>query len=255
MISLLMVTASLAILLPYFAFVMSFLSPVNVIRKMQNSAIISVKQLKTRPLPESKKRMLDSVDELQDIAKRALELSDRSVEMASINALHDLIVDYQPLAANIGVLLGLIVLIIEIGQNTEMMRAQMTQERTNHLVQKFDANIHSDYWPTIAAKRDEASSTSDWIESLTGEEYQRVLNAYYRDISDIRNQFYQYQQGYLPQEVWDASTRGQIIRLLNLGSALGRPERFEGNAALKAEIKDIAETEKAPFPNDDGTWP
>ena len=159
------------------------------------------------------------------------------------------------LAANIGVLVGLIVLIIEIGQNTEVMRAQMAQERANQIVQKMDAYIHSDYWPMIAAKRDEAGSPREWIASLNGEDYQRVLYTYVRDINDIRNQFYQYQQGYLPQVVWDASTRGQIVRLLNLGSALGRPERFEGDAEFKAEIQRIAEEEKMTFPNDDGVWP
>ena len=55
--------------------------------------------------------------------------------------------------------------------------------------------------------------------------------------------------------VWDASTYGQIVRLLRLGAALGRPERFEGNAAFRNEIKRIAELENLPFPNEDGTWP
>ena len=159
------------------------------------------------------------------------------------------------LGANIGVLIGIVVLTIEIAQNTDMMRAQMAQERANQIVQSLDADIHSDYWPAIAAKRDEAANPSDWIASLTGEELQRVLYTYYRDINDIRNQFYQYDQGYLSQEIWEASSRGQIIRLLNLGAALGRPERFEGNAEFKAEIRRVAEEEKAPFPNDDGAWP
>jgi hypothetical protein len=159
------------------------------------------------------------------------------------------------LGANLGVLVGIVVLIAEIAQNTEMMRAQMAQERANQIVQKMDANIHSDYWPPIAAKRDKAGNPREWIASLTSDEFQRVVSTYYRDIVDIRNQFYQYQQGYFPQEVWDASTRGQIVRLLNLGAALGRPERFEGNAEFKAEIRRIAEEEKAPFPNDDGAWP
>ena len=114
-------------------------------------------------------------------------------------------------------LIGLIVLIIELGQNTEMMRGQIAQERANHTVQKFDALIHSDYWPAIVAKRDEFNSDRDWIDALTSEEYQRVLNFYHREINDIRNQHYQYQQGFLPQESWDASTYGQVVRLLNLG--------------------------------------
>ncbi len=159
------------------------------------------------------------------------------------------------LAANLGVLGGIILILIELNQNSDLMRAQMTQERANHLVDMFDANIHSDYWPKIAAKREESNSEKEWIASLTGEEYQRVFYVYLREINDVRNQFYQYQQGYLPQVVWDASSRGQIMRLLNLAAALGRPERFEGDADFKAEIKRIAEEENLPFPNDDGTWP
>jgi hypothetical protein len=159
------------------------------------------------------------------------------------------------LGANLGVLIGLVVLIVEIGQNTEMMRAQMSQERANQTVQKFNENIHSDYWPAIAAKRHKANNADEWISSLTGEEYQRVRSTYYREINDIRNQFYQYRQGYLPQEIWDTSIRAQIVLLLGLGAALKIPERFEGDAEFNSELRRIAEVENAPFPDDNGKWP
>ena len=53
--------------------------------------------------------------------------------------------------ANIGVLAGIALILIELDQNADLMRAQLVQERANHLVEKYDAIIHSDYWPRIAA--------------------------------------------------------------------------------------------------------
>ena len=101
LISIFMVTLSLVILLPYFAFVMSFLSPVNIISKIQDSALASVKNIETGPTDISKLKFLNAVDELQDIARRSVELSDRAVETASINALLELTVSYQSLINNI----------------------------------------------------------------------------------------------------------------------------------------------------------
>ncbi len=160
------------------------------------------------------------------------------------------------LGANLGVLVGIILILIELNQNAELMRAQIAQTRADNLISSMEDRMHSDHWPAISAKLYlDGEMRGDDLASLSPEERERVFYYYYRNINDIRNQFYQYQQGYLPQEVWDASSRGQIIRLLNLGAALGRPERFEGNAEFKAEIRRIAEEEKVPFPNDDGTWP
>ncbi len=157
------------------------------------------------------------------------------------------------LGANFGVLIGIILILIELNQNADLMRAQMTQERANHLVEKYDAIIHSDFWPAIAAKRAEANSREDWIAALTPEEYQRVLFTYYRDINDVANQFYQYQQGYLPQEVWDNSSKNQIERLISLAADLGR-KRLGSNPAFREELRRIADEEGLPYPDDDGVW-
>ncbi len=157
------------------------------------------------------------------------------------------------LGANFGVLIGIILILIELNQNADLMRAQMTQERANHLVDKYDANIHSEFWPAIAAKRAEANSREEWIAALTPEEYQRVLYTYYRDINDVANQFYQYQEGYLPQEIWDAASRDQIVRLIALAADLGR-KRMGANPAFREELRRIADEEGLPYPDDDGVW-
>ena len=102
LLSLLMVTISLIVLLPYFGFVLSFLSPVNVIGKIQKSALVAIKNVEQSTVSHSQLKFLDAVDELQDIARRSSELSDRAVEMASINAMQDLIIDYQGMVEDLG---------------------------------------------------------------------------------------------------------------------------------------------------------
>jgi hypothetical protein len=71
---------------------------------------------------------------------------------------------------------------------------------------------HSDHWPAILAKRDIAESPSAWVDSLTPEEIVRVRFHLLGNLASITNQYYQYQNGYLDEVVWEESTRDQIIR-------------------------------------------
>jgi hypothetical protein len=96
--SMIVVTVSLVILLPYFAFVLSFLSPISVISKIQESALESITNIDSDSSKKAKNAVRSGIDELQDIARRASELNDRAVAMASINALLGLLIKYQTLA-------------------------------------------------------------------------------------------------------------------------------------------------------------
>jgi hypothetical protein len=58
------------------------------------------------------------------------------------------------LSANIGVVIGLVLLIVEIGQNTEMMRAQINQSRTDTAMFDLQGVFNSDYIPALLVKRD-----------------------------------------------------------------------------------------------------
>ena len=157
------------------------------------------------------------------------------------------------LGANLGVLVGLVVLIVEIGQNTEMMRAQMVQARADTAVANVRSVVHSDYWPKIWAKRAASASTEDWLDSLTPEEQVRVLYEYLTYVNDLRNQFYQYQEGYLPPRIWHTSSRSQMIRMIDLASALGRG-CGNRDPDFVAEVKRIATEEGLPRCNDAGEW-
>jgi hypothetical protein len=117
------------------------------------------------------------------------------------------------LGANLGVLVGIILILIELNQNAEMMKLQMTQARADIVVQSYLSQQHSDHWPSIRAKRRSAQSVEAWIGSLTPEEYERVFYHHLAEYHSIRNQHVQYQAGYLDEAIWQSSTRGQIERL------------------------------------------
>ena len=73
------------------------------------------------------------------------------------------------LGANIGVVIGLVLLVVEIGQNTEMMRAQINQSRTDTAISEQQAVFNSGYIPALLAKRDrgEPFSEEEWFRYTT----------------------------------------------------------------------------------------
>ncbi len=159
------------------------------------------------------------------------------------------------LSANIGVLAGIILILIELNQNADLMRAQMIQSRTDNISAKYDAQIHSDYWPEIWAKRNLADSDVAWIESLTPSEHVRMRYYYFREFDELRNQFFQYQQGYLPEQFWDTAIRGQIGRMVSLMAAMRTTWNDElqlgefGSAVIQIATEDGLAT-----PNAEGVW-
>ena len=118
------------------------------------------------------------------------------------------------LGANIGVVVRLFLLLLEINQNTEMMRAQITQARADSLLERYRDEIHSDYWAEIRAKRRAADSPKEWAESLTPTEYERVWIFQLFQWHNLRTQFYQYQAGFLDQRIWEQSSKAEARRFM-----------------------------------------
>jgi hypothetical protein len=90
-----MVTVCLLALLPYFAFVFSFLSPPNVIGRIRVNALDAIRKAKRSPKVSLKTDVLEAIEEIEDIARGAVEHSDRSIAMAGIDALADLMLEYD----------------------------------------------------------------------------------------------------------------------------------------------------------------
>lgn len=86
----LMISIALLLLLPYFAWVFSFISPLSVIRKFLNNA--------TRAISKGNRdTIIEAIDELHEIARGAIDRQDRSIAMASVEALTELVMQYQDL--------------------------------------------------------------------------------------------------------------------------------------------------------------
>ncbi len=98
------------------------------------------------------------------------------------------------LGANIGVVIGLVLLIFEIGQNTDMMRAQINQSRTDTAVSEQQAVYNSDYLPALIAAADRGEQFSD--EEMI--RYRSYFRAYNRNMD---NQLWQYYQGFLGENI------------------------------------------------------
>jgi len=120
------------------------------------------------------------------------------------------------LGANLGVLVGIILILIELNQNANLMRAQMTQARGESVVQTYRDLMNSDGWLEIRAKQRAAGSTKEWVESLSPTEYERAWYRILVDYHDLRTQYFQYQSGLLDEHIWESSGKGQARRLLQI---------------------------------------
>lgn len=94
-ITLTMVTICLLVLLPYFAFVFSFLSPPNVIARIRKNALKAIRKARSGSKTPLKIEVLEAIEEIEDIARGAIEHSDRSIAMAGIDALAELLLEYD----------------------------------------------------------------------------------------------------------------------------------------------------------------
>jgi len=117
------------------------------------------------------------------------------------------------LGANIGVLIGIAFVAIEIRQNTEMTRAQITQSRAEVAIAISDLGVNSDYLPEIMIKIRNDSEITE------AEEFR--YHAYLRAI--LRNQdnyLQQYYRGLLPDHIPGAVAA--TIRANLVGNPRGR---------------------------------
>ena len=116
------------------------------------------------------------------------------------------------LGANLAVLVGLILLIVEIRQNTDMMESQIHQSRTETAVSEQQAIFNSDYMPAILVKVADG-------EPLTAEELRRY-EPYFRAFNrNMDNQLWQFNHGFLGANI--PRSVGNGVQAVIGGSQLG----------------------------------
>lgn len=92
-----MVTASLLITVPYFAYVFAFLDPERVVARIQEHAVASAPQEKMEPalLAALRLQTMQGTEQLADIALNAVSQKDKAIANGAVDALCDLAVGYQ----------------------------------------------------------------------------------------------------------------------------------------------------------------
>jgi hypothetical protein len=116
------------------------------------------------------------------------------------------------LGANVGVVIGLALLVYEINQNTEMMQAQINQNRTDTSMSEQQAVYNSDYVPALDVKIKNGEQLSD--EELI--RYDHIFRAFNRNMD---NQLWQYDHGFLGENIPYSIRRA--VRLVIAGNKLG----------------------------------
>ncbi len=116
----------------------------------------------------------------------------------------DSVKSWLTLSANVGVVIGLILLLIELDQNSDLVRAQIHQARSDaHVWMKEDSADSEFLLPALEKFRLAGGSKNmDAMDALTPIEAAHVKLSMEAAHQDYDNLFCQYQQGYLVEEYY-----------------------------------------------------
>jgi len=118
------------------------------------------------------------------------------------------------LSANIGVVIGLMLLLVELNQNSDLVRAQIHQARSDVWVANRIEFANTEYLLPAYEKFTNAGGPSDptAIDVLDPTEFARVIRYSTAMMGDYDNLFYQYQQGYLAENYYRSRVEAGIKR-------------------------------------------
>ncbi|MFK7984925.1 MAG: DUF2254 family protein [Sandaracinaceae bacterium] len=95
-VSMVMLGLSLVILLPYFAFVFSFLNPIEIVERIRRHTLDVIGSKRAAwTVTRKQEEAVRGIEQLADVAFNAMEHKDKGVSMASADALKQLLMDYQ----------------------------------------------------------------------------------------------------------------------------------------------------------------
>ena len=149
------------------------------------------------------------------------------------------------LGANIGVLIGIVLLLIELDQNSDLLKAQVHQARADAHVGHRLNDVESEKWTAIRMKLAENGYPRDVtsVEVLTPEELLRLRDHKAARHTDLDNLHYQYQQGYLDEEYYQYRVVCAIRRNAPYWQKFGT-FRTNSRPTFRAEIERIMHDEE-----------
>ncbi len=127
------------------------------------------------------------------------------------------------LGANIGVLVGLALLIVELDQNSDLVRAQIHQSRSDNFESFMVGLADTEYLLPTLAKFDTADRSADTstLQELDPIERARVRQYWGGRIAGYDNLHYQYKQGFLDDDFYNIRVLGTVKAYFPLWEELG----------------------------------
>jgi hypothetical protein len=97
-----LLTLCLLILLPYFNFVFVFLNPIQIVKRIYQHTLEGIGRCdRAQLVMAAQTEAVRGIEQLGDVALNAMQHRDKGVSMAAVDALRDLLRDYQSLRASL----------------------------------------------------------------------------------------------------------------------------------------------------------
>ncbi len=161
------------------------------------------------------------------------------------------------LTANLGILIGLVLLIVEIRQNTDLMRAQIAMDRTSTTMQILSDWANGGEIVRIEVKLfeqvDGFPKAIGWSDILTAEEEQRYFYRMILRLLELNNDWFQCTEGLVSPEICQREVRVRMRRNLHRFYELGISFTRSRSSYIEA-MQELALEEGLPAINDDGSW-
>ena len=146
--------------------------------------------------------------------------------------------------ANFGVLVGILILVVEIRQNSELMRVQIEQQRSDAYVAWQREIASGDHVATLFAKitalLDEVDPSEIFEhEGFSPEERERLASVALARFYDYENLFAQYQRGFISESYWQERVTEGIREWAPLWMAASPPDGPSARSEFKIEVRRI----------------
>ncbi|MEM9067679.1 MAG: DUF2254 family protein [Myxococcota bacterium] len=100
-VALAMLALCLLLLLPYFAFVFDFLSPIHIVDRIRRHSMKIVAKGPRRTVQSRQAEAVRGVEQIADVGLNAMEHKDKGISMASVDALKAMVIDFQTIRENL----------------------------------------------------------------------------------------------------------------------------------------------------------
>ena len=161
------------------------------------------------------------------------------------------------LTANLGILIGLVLIIVEIRQNSQLMSAQINMDRTASSIETLINVANGGDIATIQAKLfDKVEGfpmTLGWRGELTREERQRYRWFVSARLYEFNNDWFQCTEGLVQDETCQREVRTRMLRYIHRFYEYGYDFSRQPQSFIK-EMQELARQAGLPEINDDGTW-